>query len=99
MTLPNDLPVEIARLIEACNPEPGDLVYLRTRMGRHFEGVRLTTAPDLLGLKVAAQKLSDALVATGPETDERFADIVIGLDSARPYVARDRRGSPTTVGA
>lgn len=86
---------ELMAILTSSGAQRGDLVYVRSSRGVALPGARLTTAPDLLGLKLEALRADEPLVATGPPTDERFADIVIDGDSAQPRVVKAREnGSP-----
>lgn len=81
----------VEALILESGASGGDLVYIRWTSGAPFPGSRLTTAPDLLRLKAEAAELSEPLVASGPQIDETFADIVIDADLAIPVIVKPKR--------
>lgn len=88
----------VSALILESGASGGDLVYIRSHRGASVPGARLTTAPDLLGLKAEAVGLSEPLIAIGPQIDETFADVVIDADASEPAIVKaksDGSGSPS----
>lgn len=81
---------DIIAIIAESGAGQGDLIYVRSAGGAAIPGAYLTTAPDLLGLKVEAMKSDRPLVATGPATNEEFADIVIDADTDTPRLVKHR---------
>lgn len=78
----------LAVLILESGAGRGDLVYVRTALAKPVPGALLSTAPDLLRLKAQALEMQEPLIASGPPTDERWADIVIDGDAAEPAIIR-----------
>lgn len=79
--------IEIIREIGAAD---GDLIYVRSSSRERVPGAISTSATDLLGLKVQAVESQSFLVATGPATDESFADFVIDANGEEPKVIKGR---------
>jgi hypothetical protein len=77
----------------------GDLVYIRTTRGVSVPGARLTTAPDLLGLKAEAVGRSEPLIASGPAIDDSFADVVIDADATEPTIVRAKANGASSAAA
>jgi hypothetical protein len=75
----------------------GDLVYVRSTRGVAVPGARLTTAPDLLGLKAEAVGKSEPLIASGPAIDDSFADVVIDADATEPTIVRAKTNGGASV--
>jgi len=85
------VPKDILTVIRNSGARKGDLIYVRLSSGGvSIEGARLTTAPDLLGLKLEALERDEPLVAMGPETNEAFADFVIDAETEEPVVIKSR---------
>ncbi|MDQ3688956.1 MAG: hypothetical protein M3406_02775 [Chloroflexota bacterium] len=84
------MPVKLIALLRHINLRRGDLVYVRSARGASIPGALLTTASDLLTLKVQAVEEAKALIATGPATDEAFADYVIDADQDEPKIVKGR---------
>jgi hypothetical protein len=87
---------QIIAMIRDSGASAGDLVYVRASRELPIPGARLVTDPDLLRLKAEALECDSPLIATGPPTDEHFADIVIDADRDQPIVIKRRsagRGS------
>lgn len=87
---------QIIAMIRDSGAAAGDLVYVRASRELPIPGARLVTDPDLLKLKAEALECDSPLIATGPATDEHFADIVIDADRDHPVVIKrrqSRRGS------
>lgn len=81
----------IIEIIHESGARNGDLIYVRSAEGVSIPGATLTTAPDLLALKVQAMKANHPLVAVGPPTtDESFADFVIDADAEEPALVKSR---------
>jgi hypothetical protein len=78
----------VPALILESGASGGDLVYVRSTKVAPVPGARLTTAPDLLGLKAEALGMDEPLIATGPQTDETFADVVIDADATEPSIVK-----------
>lgn len=92
------MPKSVSALILESGAAGGDLVYIRSAKGLPAPGVRLTTAPDLLGLKAEAVGLDQPLIAGGPQTDETYADVVIDADATEPAIVKAKlNGSPTSL--
>lgn len=86
----------VSALILESGASGGDLVYIRSFRGESVPGARLTTAPDLLGLKAEAVGMSEPLIAIGPPIDETFADVVIDADAVEPAIVKAKpNGSPS----
>lgn len=87
---------DIKEIIRESGAQPGDLIYVRSSTGAGIANARLTTAPDLLGLKLEAIKDGDQpLVATGPGTDETFADVVIDATESEPVLVKNKSNGQT----
>jgi hypothetical protein len=80
----------VPALILESGASGGDLVYIRSTSGVQIPGTRLTTAPDLLGLKAEAAGMGEPLIASGPRIDETFADVVIDADAPEPAIVKGK---------
>lgn len=89
----------ISALILESGASGGDLVYVRSTRGLLVPGARLTTAPDLLGLKAEAIGLAEPLIASGPAIDETFADVVIDADATEPAIVKPKPNGPASNGS
>jgi hypothetical protein len=78
----------VPALVLESGASAGDLVYIRSTKRAPVPGARLTTAPDLLGLKAEAVGLDEPLIASGPQTDETYADVVIDADATEPTIVK-----------
>lgn len=88
----------VSGLILESGASGGDLVFIRSASGATIPGVRLTTAPDLLGLKAEAIGMDQPLIASGPGVDETYADVVIDADAAEPAIVKGKtNGSAATM--
>jgi hypothetical protein len=81
---------EIYELIHESGAVGGDLVYVQSSNGTSLPGARLTTAPDLLGLKAEALGMDKPLIAIGPGIDLTYADIVIDADAPEPAIIKSK---------
>jgi hypothetical protein len=81
----------VTALIIESGAAGGDLVYIRLGRGEPLPGIRLITAPDLLGLKAEAFGMDEPLIASGPTVDETFADVVIDAESSEPTIVKAKR--------
>jgi hypothetical protein len=88
----------VSALILESGASRGDLVFIRSTTGVAIPGTRLTTAPDLLGLKAEAVGLDGYLIASGPETDETFADVVIDADAKEPAIVKAKAVASARTG-
>ena len=84
----------VLALILESGASRGDLVYVRTSRGVPISGARLSTAPDLLGLKADAIGMLEPLIAAGPAVDETFADVVIDADAIEPAIVKRKTTEP-----
>lgn len=89
----------VSSLILESGASGGDLVYIRSDRGLRVPGARLTTAPDLLGLKAEAVGMSEPLIAAGPQIDETFADVVIDADASEPAIVKTKTNGSASVGS
>lgn len=89
----------VLSLILESGASGGDLVYIRSTRGLLVPGARLTTAPDLLGLKAEAVGLPEPLIASGPPIDETFADVVIDVDGGEPAIVKAKSNASPSVGS
>lgn len=88
----------VISLIYESGASGGDLVYVRSNRGVAVPGARLTTAPDLLGLKAEAVGMSEPLIASGPPIDETFADVVIDADAVEPSIVKAKVNGRSSAG-
>jgi hypothetical protein len=89
----------VLALIVESGAAGGDLVYIRSTRGVSIPGARLTTAPDLLGLKAEAVGRSEPLIASGPRIDDAFADIVIDADTSEPTIVKAKSNGSSATSA
>jgi hypothetical protein len=84
-------------LIAESGAAGGDLVYIRSTNGliSSFQA-RLSTAPDLLKLKVEALGMDEPLIVAGPFTDETFADVVIDANAPEPSIIKAKGADLST---
>lgn len=88
----------VQALILESGASGGDLVFIRSTSGLSLFGIRLITAPDLLGLKAEAAGLDMPLIVSGPLTDETFADVVIDANASEPAIIKGKGDDSAVTG-